>query len=93
MGQRTKQTFLQRRKGKGILKMAIYLSFSDYTKAFDWVAHKNLWKILKDVGIFQTTLPISRTQVYTGQEVPIRTGHGTMDWFKIGKEVHQGCII
>ena len=54
--------------------------------------HNKLWKILKEVGIYQTTLPISRTQVYTGQEVPVRTGHETMTGSE-RKGVHQSCIF
>ena len=67
--------------------------FTDYAKAFDCVDHNKLWKILKEMGIpdhHLTCLPIN---LYAGQEAIVRTGHETMDWFKIGKGVHQGCIL
>ena len=60
----------------------------DYTKAFDCVDHNKLWKILQKIGMSDhlTCLLIS-------QEASVRTGHGTTDWFQIGKGVHQGCIL
>ena len=60
----------------------IYFCFVDYAKAFDCVDHNKLWKILKEIR-----------NLYTGQEATVRTGHGTTDWFQIGKGVHQGCIL
>ena len=61
-------------------------------KAFDCVDHNKLWKILKEMGIPNHLLCLLRN-LYAGQEATIRTGHGTTDWFQIGKGVHQGCIL
>ena len=66
----------------------IYFCFIDYAKAFDCVDHNKLWKILREMGI-----PDLLRNLYAGQEATIRTGHGTTDWFQIGKAVHQGCIL
>ena len=63
-------------------------SFIDYTKAFDYVDHNKLWTM----GIPDHLTCLLRN-LYTGQEATVRTGHGTMDWFKIEKRVHQGCIL
>ena len=65
------------------------ICFVDYAKAFDWVDHKNLWKILKEMGISDHLTCLMRN-LYVGQEMTVRTGHGTTDWFQIGKGVHQG---
>ena len=54
--------------------------------------HKKLWKILQDIGIPDHLTCILRN-LYADQEATVRTEHGTMDWFKIGKGVHQGCIL
>ena len=64
-----------------------YLCFIDYAKAFDCVDHNKLWKILKEMGIpdHLTYLP---KNLYAGQEAAVRTRHGTMDWFQIGKGIH-----
>ena len=70
----------------------IYLCFIDYAKVFDCVDHNKLWKILKEVGI-QDHLACLLGNLYTGQEATVISGQGTMDWFQIGKEVHQGCIL
>ena len=70
----------------------IYFCFTDYVKAFDCVDHKKLWKILKEMGILDHLTCLLRN-VYAGQEATVRTGHGTTDWFQIGKEVCQGCIL
>jgi len=67
----------------------IYFCFIDYTKAFDCVDHNKLWKILKEMGIPD----LSPRNLYAGQEATVRTGHGTMDWFQIGKGVCQGSIL
>ena len=67
-------------------------SISDYAKAFDCVDHKKLWKILKEMGIPDQLTCLLRN-LYAGQEATVRTGHGTTDWFQIGKGVHQGCIL
>ena len=70
----------------------IYFWFIDYTKAFDCVDNNKLWKILKEMGIPDHLTCLLRN-LYTGQEATVRTGHGTTDWFKIGKGVRQGCIF
>ena len=70
----------------------IYFYFNDYAKAFDCVDHNKLWKILKKIGIPDHLTCLLRN-LYTGQEATVRTGHGTTDWFQIGKGVHQGCIL
>ena len=70
----------------------IYFCFIDYTKAFDCVDHKKLWKILQYMGIPDHLTCLLRN-LYAGQEAPLRTGHGTMDWFQIGKGVNQGSIL
>jgi len=70
----------------------IYFCFIDYGKAFDCVDHNKLWKILQEMGIPDDLTCILRN-LYTGQEATARTGHGTTDWFQIGKEVCQGCIF
>ena len=70
----------------------IYFCFIDYTKAFDCVDHNKLWKIHKEKGIPDHLTCLLRN-LYTGQEARVRTGHGTTDWFQIGKGVCQGCIL
>ena len=70
----------------------IYFCFIDCAKAFDSVGHNKLWKILKEMGISDHLICLLRN-VYAGQEAPVRTGHGTTDWFQIGKGVRQGCIL
>ena len=70
----------------------IYFCFIDYAKAFDCVDHSKLWKILKELGIPDHLTGLLRN-LYAGQEVTVRTGHGITDWFQIGKGVHQGCIL
>ena len=67
----------------------IYFCFIDYAKAFDCVDHNKLWKILKGMGIPHHLTCFLR-DLYAGQESTVRTGHGTTDWFHIGKGVHQG---
>ena len=69
-----------------------YFCFIDYAKAFDCVDHKKLWEILKEMGIPDHLTCLFRN-LYAGQEATVRTGHGTTDWFQIGKGVHQGCIL
>ena len=61
-------------------------------KAFDCVDHNKLWKVLKDAGIPDHLTCLLRN-LYAGQEATVRTGHGTTDWFQIGKGVRQGCIL
>ena len=70
----------------------IYFCLIDYAKAFDCVNHNKLWKILKEMGIPDHLTCILRN-LYAGQEATTRTGHGTADWFQIGKGVCQGCIL
>ena len=67
-------------------------TFIDYAKAFDCVDHNKLWKILKEMGIPDHLTSLLRN-LYAGQEATVRTGHGTTDWFQIGKGVRQGCIL
>ena len=62
----------------------IYFCFIDYAKAFDCVDHNKLWKILKETGISDHLTCFLRN-LYAGQEATVRTGHGTTDWFQIGK--------
>ena len=64
----------------------------DYAKAFDCVDHKKLWKILKEMGIPDHLTCLLRN-LYAGQAATVRTGHGTRDWFLIGKVVCQSCIL
>ena len=64
----------------------------DYAKAFDCVDHNKPWKILKEMGIPDHLTCLLRN-LYAGQEARVRTGHGTTDWFQIGKGVHRGCIL
>ena len=59
---------------------------------FDCVDHHKLWEILKDMGIPEHLTGLLRN-LYAGQEATVRTRHGTTDWFKIGKGVHQSCIL
>ena len=73
------------------LQKNIYICFIDYAEAFDCVCHNKLWKILKEMGI-QDHLSCLLRNLYAGQEATVRTGHGTTDWFQIGKGVHQSCI-
>ena len=70
----------------------IYFYFINYTKTFDRVDHNKLWKILKEMGVPEHLTCLLRN-LYAGKEAIVRTGHGTMDWFKIGKGVHQVCIL
>ena len=70
----------------------MYFCFIDYVKAFDCVDHNKLWKILKDMGI-PDHLTCLLINLYAGQEATVRTKHGTMNWFKIGKGVRQGCTF
>ena len=70
----------------------IYFCFIDYTKAFDSVDHNELGKILREMGIPDRLTCLLRN-LYADQEATVRTGHGTTDWFQIGKGVYQGCIL
>ena len=68
------------------------ICFVDYTKAFDYLDHNKLWKILQEMGIPEHLTCFLRN-LYADQEAIVRTGHGTTDWFQIGKGVRQGCIL
>ena len=70
----------------------IYVCFIDYVKAFDCMGHNKLWKILQEVRIPDHLTCLLRN-LQTGQEATVRTGHGTTDWFQIGKGVCRGCLL
>ena len=70
----------------------IYFCFIDYAKAFDCVDHNKLWKIPKEMGIPDQLTCLLRN-LNADQEATVRTGHGTTDWFQIGKGICQGCIL
>ena len=70
----------------------IYFCFIDYAKAFDCVDHNKLWKILQKIGIPDHLTCLLRN-LYVSQEAAVRIGHGTTDWFQIGKGVNQSCIL
>ena len=70
----------------------IYFCFIDYAKAFDCVDHNKLWKILKELGI-PDLLTYLLKNLHSVQKATVRTGHGTIGWFQIGKGVHQGYIL
>ena len=74
------------------LQKNIYFCFIEYAKAFDCVDHNKLWKILKEMGIPDHIICLLRN-LYADQEATVRTRHGTMDWFQIGKGEYQGCIL
>ena len=83
---------MDHRKKQKEFQKNIYFCFIDYAKAFDCVAHNKLRKILKEMGIPDHLTCLLRN-LYAGQEARVRTGHGTTDWFQIGKGVYQGCIL
>ena len=70
----------------------IYFCFIDYAKAFDCVDHNKLWNVLKEMGIPDHLTCLLRN-LYAGKEAPVRTGHGTTDWFQIGKGVQSRLYI
>ena len=70
----------------------IYVCFIDCAKAFDPVDHNKLWKVLKETGI-PDHLTCFLRNLYRCQEATVRTGHGTTEYFQIGKGVHQGYIV
>ena len=74
------------------LQKNIYFCFTDYAKAYDFVDHNKLWKILQEMGIPNHLICLLR-HLYAGQATTVRTEQETMDWFKIGKGVQQGCIL
>ena len=70
----------------------IYFCIIHYAKAFDCVHHNKLWRILQEMRIPDHLSCLLRN-LYARQEATVRTGHGTTDWFQIGKGVHQGCML
>ena len=70
----------------------IYFCFIDYAKAFDYVDHNKLWKILKEIGI-PDHLTCFLRNMCAGQEATVRTGQGKKGWFQIRKAVHQDCLL
>ena len=70
----------------------IYFCFIDYAKASYYVDHNKLWKILNEMEMPDHLTCLLR-DLCTGQEATVRTGHGTTDWFQIGKGVRQDCIL
>ena len=82
---------MDHRKSKRVTEKHLLLII-DYAKAFDSVDHNKLWKILQEMGIPDHLTCLLRN-LYAGQEATVRTGHGTIDWFQIGKGVSQGCIL
>ena len=69
----------------------IYFCFIDYAKAFDCVDHNKLENSERDGNTRRPDLLLRN--LYAGKKATARTGHGTVDWFQIGKRVHQGCIL
>ena len=84
------QHLLGHRKSKGIAK--IYFCFIDYVKASDYVDQNKLWNILEEMGIPNHLTCLLR-YLYASQETTVKNGHGTKDWFKIGKAERQACIL
>ena len=82
---------LDHQKSKRVPEKHLFLLY-DYAKAFDCVDHNKLWKILKEMGLPDHLTNLLRN-LYVGQEATVKTGHGTIDWFQIGKGVRQGCIL
>ena len=70
----------------------VYFRLIDYAKAFDFVDHQKMWKILQEMGIPDHLTCLLRN-LNAGQEATVRTGHGTTDWFEIGQGVRQGCVL
>uniref|UniRef100_A0A4W2DIU4 RNA-directed DNA polymerase n=1 Tax=Bos indicus x Bos taurus TaxID=30522 RepID=A0A4W2DIU4_BOBOX len=87
----SKNIFSLRGKAREFQKN-IYFCFIDCVKVFDCVDHNKLWKILKEMEIPDHLTCVLRN-LYAGQKATFRTGHGTTDWFQIGKGVHQGCVL
>ena len=82
---------LDHRKSKRVEKN-IYFCFNDYVKTFNCVDYNKLWKILQEMGIPDHLICLLRN-LYADHEVAVRIGHGTTNWFQIGKEVRQGSIL
>ena len=70
----------------------MYFCFIDYANTFDCADHNKLWKIFQEIGISDHLTCLLRN-MYAGQEETVRTRHEIIDWFQIGKGVHQGCIL
>ena len=85
-------TFAGSSKKQDSSRKSISVCFIDYAKTFDCVDHNKLWKILKEMGIPDHLTCLLRN-LCAGQEATVRTGHGTTDWFHIGKGRRQGCIL
>ena len=85
-------TFIESWRKQGSFRKNIYFCFIDYAKAFDYVDHNKLWKILQEMGIAYHVTCLLRN-LYVGQEATVRTRHETMDWFRIGKGICQSCIF
>ena len=81
-----------KKKKKKEFPKKFYFCFTDYSRAFDCVDHNKWWKILKEMEILDYIAYLLR-YLYAGQEATVRTGQETTNWFKIGKEVHQGYIL
>ena len=79
-------------KKQGSSRKTIYFCFVDYAKAFDYVDHNKLWKILKEIGIPDHLTCLLRN-LYAGQEATVRTRHGTTEWIQIGERVCQDYIV
>ena len=73
-------------------KKSIYFCFIEYVKALDGMDHNKLWEIVNEIGVPDHLTYLLRN-LYADQEATARTGHGTTDWLKNGKGVHQGCIL
>ena len=85
------QHLLDHQKSKRIPEKCLLL-LTDYAKDFDCVDHHKLWKILQETGIPDNLTCLLRN-LYAGQETTVRTGHGPIGWFQIGKGVRQGCVL
>ena len=83
---------LDYRESKGIPEKKIYFCFTDYMKSFDSVDDSKLWNIIKEMGIPDHIICLLRN-LYVGQEATVRIGHGTTDWFQIGKGVPQHSVL
>ena len=70
----------------------LYLCFIDYSKAFDCVRHRQLWRIMKEMGFSEHVTDLIRS-LYHNQEATVRTESGDSEWFTIGQGVRQGCIL
>ena len=79
------------KKAREFQKKNIYFCFIDCSNTSDCVGPNELWKILKEMEIPDHLICLLRN-LYAGQETSVRTGHGTTDWFQIGKGVCQGCV-